>query len=107
MPGRRRARQIAFDPGTLCFKPCGRQGRHLETRMLGRDELEALRLIDLEGLYQAEAAARMGVSRTTLARILTRARRTVTAALIGGERLVLDTDAAAADPDPDHAIQSP
>ena len=49
----------------------------------------------------------MGVSRTTLARILTRARRTVTAALIGGERLVLDTDAAAADPDPDPAIQSP
>ncbi|WP_276570778.1 DUF134 domain-containing protein [Halochromatium glycolicum] len=62
---------------------------------------------DLEGLYQAEAAARMGVSRTTLARILTRARRTVTAALIGGERLLLDTDAATADPEPDHAIQSP
>lgn len=102
MPGRRRARRIAFDPGALCFKPCGRHGRQLETQILGRDELEALRLIDLEGLYQEEAAGRLGVSRTTLSRILARARRTVTTALIGGQRLVLDADSPmpAADSEP-------
>ncbi|WP_200345935.1 hypothetical protein [Halochromatium glycolicum] len=51
MPARRRAHRIAFDPGALYFKPYGRQGRHLETQVLGRDEREALRLMDLEGLY--------------------------------------------------------
>ena len=40
--------------------------RNLEEIVLGLDELEAMRLADLEGLYQAEAAAQMGVSRQTL-----------------------------------------
>ena len=90
MPRHRRARHIGFDPGELCFKPCGQRGRQIQTLSLRPDELEALRLMDLEGLYQEEAAERLGVSRTTLSRTLTRARRTVTAALIDGRRLVLE-----------------
>ncbi|ADC62672.1 DUF134 domain-containing protein [Allochromatium vinosum] len=90
MPRHRRTRRIGFDPGELCFKPCGRRGRQLETLTLRPDELEALRLMDLEGLYQEEAAERLGVSRTTLSRTLARARQTVAAALIGGRRLVLE-----------------
>jgi uncharacterized protein len=90
MPRHRRARRIGFDPGELCFKPCGQRGRQLETLTLRPDELEALRLMDLEGLYQEEAAERLGVSRTTLSRTLARARHTVAAALIGGRRLVLE-----------------
>ncbi|NBC46432.1 MAG: DUF134 domain-containing protein [Gammaproteobacteria bacterium] len=92
MPGRRHARRIAFDPGALCFKPRGRHRRQLETQVLGRDELEALRLIELEGLYQEEAARRLSISRTTRSRILTRVGRTATRALLGGQRLVLDAD---------------
>lgn len=38
------------------------------------DELEALRLVDYEGLIQEEAALRMGVSRGTVWRCLTSAR---------------------------------
>lgn len=56
---------------------------------LGRDELEALRLADLEGLYQETAAERMGVSRATFGRILTRARAAVAEALVGGKVLVI------------------
>jgi hypothetical protein len=56
---------------------------------LGRDELEALRLADLEGLYQETAADRMGVSRATFGRILTSARRQVAEALVGGKVLVI------------------
>jgi uncharacterized protein len=90
MPGRRRrARCIGFDPGFSCFKPCGRQGRGMATLALRADELEALRLADLEGLYQEECAQRMGISRTTLSRTLAQARRTVTDALLNGKRLVL------------------
>ncbi len=46
------------------------------------DELEAMRLVYLEGLTQAEAAERMGVSRATLWRLLSEARRKVTYALV-------------------------
>jgi predicted DNA-binding protein (UPF0251 family) len=75
MPGRRkRARCIGFDPGFICFKPCGRPGRGMETLELEADELEALRLSDFEGLYQEECARRMGISRTTLSRTLVHAR---------------------------------
>ncbi|UHD17222.1 DUF134 domain-containing protein [Thiocapsa bogorovii] len=91
MPGRkRRARCIGFDPGFLCFKPCGRPGRGLESVTLRADELEALRLADLEGLYQEECAVQMGISRTTLSRTLAQARRKVTDALISGKRLVVE-----------------
>ncbi|MGD8587407.1 MAG: DUF134 domain-containing protein [Chromatiales bacterium] len=91
MPGpRRRARCIGFDPGFICFKPCGRPGRGLETVELRADELEALRLSDLEGLYQEECAQRMQISRTTLSRTLTEAHRKVADALIHGRRLVVN-----------------
>ncbi|WP_296806652.1 DUF134 domain-containing protein [Thiocapsa sp.] len=91
MPGRkRRARCIGFDPGFLCFKPCGRPGRGLETVTLRADELEAIRLADLEGLYQDDCAVRMGISRTTFSRTLAQARRKVTVALINGKRLVVE-----------------
>jgi predicted DNA-binding protein (UPF0251 family) len=48
------------------------------------EELEALRLIDLLGLPQEEAAASMGVSRKTLWRDLTSARRKLVEALMNG-----------------------
>jgi len=46
------------------------------------DELEALRLADLGGLYQEAASKEMGVSRTTFGRILESARRKVAEALV-------------------------
>lgn len=61
----------------------------LEVEVLGLDELEALRLADLEGLYQASAAERMGVSRPTFARILARARATVARALLAERALMI------------------
>jgi predicted DNA-binding protein (UPF0251 family) len=48
------------------------------------DQLEAMRLADLEGLSQNEAADQMGVSRQTFGRIIEMARQSVTFALING-----------------------
>jgi len=48
------------------------------------EEVEALRLVDLLGLTQGEAAQKMGVSRRTLWRDLTSARRKLVEALING-----------------------
>ena len=50
-------------------------------------ELEALRLVDHEGVTQEEAGNRMGVSRGTVWRLLQEARRKVTQALIEGRRI--------------------
>jgi len=47
-------------------------------------ELEALRLVDLEGLSQEEAGDRMGVSRGTVWRLIQRARKKTAQALTEG-----------------------
>jgi predicted DNA-binding protein (UPF0251 family) len=80
----KRCRRIADLPPCALFKPAGVPGRTLVELVLPMDELEALRLADYEGLYQEEAAARMGVSRQTFGRIVESARKTVARALIEG-----------------------
>ena len=50
-------------------------------------ELEAIRLVDLEGMSQEEAGAAMGVSRGTIWRLLNSGRMKVAQALTEGKRL--------------------
>jgi predicted DNA-binding protein (UPF0251 family) len=69
------------------FKPAGRRACEIEMIGMTLDEFEALRLADLEGLYQEQAAARMGVSRATFGRIVESARRKVAEALVHGKAL--------------------
>lgn len=71
------------------FKPIGRPVAGLEVETLRLDELEAIRLADVEGLYQEAAAQRMGVSRPTFARILARARSATARALVEQRVLVV------------------
>ena len=75
-------RRVGCGAGERAFKPVGRPIDALEVEPLRLDEFEALRLADLEGLYQEAAAERMGVSRPTFSRILGRARSAVARALI-------------------------
>jgi len=82
-------RKVGFEATGRGFKPVGLPVRELEVEILRHDELEALRLADLEGLYQETAAARMGVSRPTFARILSRARKATARALIEERFLVI------------------
>ena len=67
--------------------------RDLREVYLPLDGLEAMRLVDLKGLDQAAAAARMGVSRQTLGRILAAARRNVAEALTEGMALRIEDGA--------------
>jgi predicted DNA-binding protein (UPF0251 family) len=71
------------------WKPIGRPAAELQVETLRLDDLEALRLADLEGLYQEAAAELMGISRPTFARILARARATVARALLKERLLVV------------------
>ena len=82
-------RRVGCGPGKRAFKPIGRPVATLEVEELRLDELEALRLADFEGLYQEAAAERMGVSRPTFSRILSRARAVVARALIEERVLVV------------------
>ncbi|OPY72421.1 MAG: hypothetical protein A4E63_01237 [Syntrophorhabdus sp. PtaU1.Bin050] len=86
----KKCRCIGCRPNALFFKPTGIPMVHLEQIGLGLDELEALRLADLEGLYQEEAAAQMNVSRQTFGRIINEARRKVAEAIINGKVLVIE-----------------
>lgn len=54
---------------------------------LSLDEFEAVRLADLEGLYQEEAAQKMNISRQTFGNILTTAHRKIADALVNGKAL--------------------
>jgi uncharacterized protein len=54
------------------------------------DEFEALRLADLDGLYQEQAAEKMKISRPTFSRIVDSARRKVADALVHGKALRIE-----------------
>jgi predicted DNA-binding protein (UPF0251 family) len=90
MPRPHCRRWIAADLTSAVFKPAGIPVRALEEVAMTLDELEALRLADLEGLYQEEAAGQMGVSRPTLGRILESAHRKVAEALVLGKALRIE-----------------
>jgi predicted DNA-binding protein (UPF0251 family) len=80
-------RRVIFDPNIIYFKPRAVPLSILEEVDLGLDELEALRLCDLKNLNQKQAAKKMGVSQSTLGRILTLARKKITQALIEGKAI--------------------
>ncbi len=90
MPRPRKCRRIVSEFGTGFFGPKGIPMRELERVNLSHDELEALRLGDLEGLYHEEAAQMMGVSRATFGRILATARQKIANALINGKGILIE-----------------
>ena len=73
-----------------CFKPCGMPGKNLEYEVLTKDEIEAIRLADFEGLYQEDAANEMEISRPTFSRILNKARKKIANALILGKAIEIE-----------------
>ncbi|KAB2891179.1 MAG: DUF134 domain-containing protein [Desulfobulbaceae bacterium] len=86
-----RPKKIRRCHGEFCrraFKPTGTPLTDLEQVMLYRDEIEALWLCDSEGLTQEEAGQKMGVSRGTIQRIVTLARKKTATALAKGHALV-------------------
>jgi predicted DNA-binding protein (UPF0251 family) len=76
-------------PRASFFKPAGVPARLLEQVELTVDEVEALRLTDVERLSQEEAARRLGVSRQTVGRVVDSAHRKVADALVNGKALAI------------------
>jgi predicted DNA-binding protein (UPF0251 family)/predicted Fe-Mo cluster-binding NifX family protein len=86
-------------PKATYFKPRGVPLSELAEVYVSMESLEALRLVDLEGLTMEAAAARMRVSRHTLGRVIADGRRAVADALVNGLALRIEGG--------DYAIESP
>ena len=83
-------RFVTGEPCVDFFKPRGITLRELEEERLSVEELEALKLADIEGLYQEDAAERMEVSRPTFQRVLKSARGKVARCLVEGKALGIE-----------------
>jgi predicted DNA-binding protein (UPF0251 family) len=83
-------RHIAGIPDKNYFKPKGIPSSLLEEVVLTLDEFEAIRLADFEGLYQEQAAVKMGISRQTFGRIIESAHKKIADVLINGKALKIE-----------------
>ena len=77
MPRRKKCRWVSLEPPLP-------SGDEIE---ISADELEAIRLADVEGYSQVEAAEMMGISQPTFHRILKEARRKVGRAILEGRKV--------------------
>jgi len=86
----KKCRVVSSLPNVTYFKPAGIPLKFLNEIRLSVEEAEALRLKDIEGLQQTEAAGKMGVSRPTFQRILSAARKKVADALLNGKAIRIE-----------------
>lgn len=82
MSRRKIARRVQDYPKVEKFSPSVKGKREVKELLL--EELEAMRLKDLEDLNQQEAAEKMGISRQTFQNIIEAGRKKVTEALVVG-----------------------
>jgi uncharacterized protein len=90
MPRPKCCRHIGAMPGKTSFQPEGAGPSPCEAVLLTLDEYEAIRLADLEGLYQEQAASRMNVSRQTFGRIVEAAHRKLADVIVNGKALRIE-----------------
>ncbi len=80
-------RHINFDLAVDYFKPRGIPMRILEEIELTAEEIECLRLKNIEKLNQTECAKKMKTSQSTFQRILSTAYQKMSDALINGKAI--------------------
>ena len=83
-------RKIENIPTIPYFVPSETAIEEISENILKLEELEAIRLKDLEGLEQEECAGRMEVSRPTFQRILLSAREKIADSLINGKSIHIE-----------------
>ncbi len=86
----RLSRRVNKKFDTVYFKPLGVPMKELESVSLTFDEVEAIRLTDLEEMYQVDAAKCMNVSRQTLGNIVKSAHKKIAKALVKGMAIKIE-----------------
>ncbi len=89
-PRYKKPRRCRCEVKGRAFKPTGIPLKRIEKIILYRDELEALKLCDGDGLTQEKAGERMRISRGTVQRILSNARRKTAQAFSQCKAVVLE-----------------
>ncbi len=79
--------KVGFRPITKEFCPVGGKDKANGTVEVSREEVETLRLKNLQGLCQTSAAKRMGISQSTFQRMLATTYRKVSDALVRGKNI--------------------
>jgi len=90
MPRPKIPRCVRFSPDVYYFKPRGIPLRMLAEVVLLPDELEALKLYEVDDLEQTQAAKKMKISQPTFARILDSAHKKIAAAIIKGKAIRIE-----------------
>ena len=90
MPRPYKYRIVEGEPRFTYFKPQGVPLRMLVHSVLTVGEYETIRLKDLEGLEQTEAAKKMGVHQSTFHRTLARARHKIADAIVNGKAIRIE-----------------
>ena len=83
-------RKIENVPAIAYFVPSDKEISEVAENILKLEELEAIRLKDLEGLEQGECADKMEVSRPTFQRILLSAREKIADSLVNGKTIHIE-----------------
>jgi predicted DNA-binding protein (UPF0251 family)/DNA-directed RNA polymerase subunit RPC12/RpoP len=83
-------RKVEFIPNIQYFAPSDIDAASLQENILRIEELEAIRLKDLEGMEQEDCADKMEVSRQTFQRILNAAREKIADSLINGKAIRIE-----------------
>lgn len=85
MPRPKLKRKISFSPKVSYFKPRGVPVRELDVVKLSSEEVEALKLKNIDKLSQIDCAKKMKTSQSTFQRILSSAYEKMSVAIIKGK----------------------
>lgn len=90
MPRPKKVKNVSFEPEVTYFKPRGVPLKNLEEIELTIDELETLRLSNIEKMSQKDAAEIMNVHQSTFQRTLSRANEKIANALVFGKAIKIN-----------------
>jgi len=83
-------RRVSIEPAVVYFKPAGVPMRTLEEVIVKVEELEALRLANIEGLSQNDCAKKMNISQPTFHRMLECANKKISDAIVNGKAIRIE-----------------
>ena len=83
-------RRVEHIPDVQYFVPSDIEDDALQENVICIEELEAIRLKDLEGMEQEECAEKMEISRQTFQRILNAAREKIADSLVNGKAIKIE-----------------
>lgn len=81
---------VGLQPNVTYFKPAGIRLVDLDESVLAVEEFESVRLKDLLGLEQEDAAKKMGISQPTFHRLVSTARRKIADAIVNGKAIRIE-----------------